>query len=231
MFWKNLTIVFLVSCLVFIIISTTGCKKKLPAYYDLLPTEIPQGKESKNMAGIMHRNVRSVKIYNQFSTEAIFDVLAYNDEVQMQYVDSYSKRHGLNTEGRLKLFNKQQEEIKKQLVYYVLADIRDVQSQSLLKKDAAWSLYLLTPEGKKIEACEIKEVELEPELRQFFLHKHNRYKVAYKVTFPSIKGITPKDVIMVIASVTQERQLNWAKPEVAGICGTTEMKDEDFYWG
>lgn len=222
----------------------TGCKKT-PRYYDLVPSEFPQGKESEDVSSLVKRNLRSARVYNQFTTEAIFDVLLYSDEVAQKYVDLFCDRRGKDAQARQKMVQQQRDVAQKELQYYVLADIRDAQSQSLLCKDAVWSMYLVSMEGKKVEPLSVKEVELEPELRQLFLHRFNRYKTAYLVKFPILDSsgnpLFKRYELpgMVLKSVKQERALSWneSKKVVTGESGKqnhkaeVEIKDEDFYWG
>ena len=230
----------------------SGCKKT-PGYYDLVPSEFPQGDEPENVSSLVHKNLRSVKIYNQFTTEAIFDVLFFSDEIQAKYVALYGARRGTSEEANQKHVNALRGSSKKMLTYYILADIRDVQSQTLVPKEAVWSLYLRNSKGKKIEPAKIKEIELEPELRQFFLHRFNRYKTAYIVTFPSVDALGKpyfegqEKPSMVLSSVTQERTLSWQEAHTLPSAKSTvpsqksktlkpiqpeaEIKDEDFYWG
>ena len=222
----------------------SGCKK-IPKYYDLVPSEFPQGEEPENISSLMHKNLRSVKIYNQFTTEAIFDVLYFSDAVQAKYVDSFASRRGKSEKQRQDLVKGRRDASKNTLTYYMLADIRDTGNQTMFSKDSAWTVYLVNALGQKVEPTEIKEVELESEIRQFFMHRYSRYKIAYLVTFPCADELgnsyfkPDEKPSMVVSSITQERTLRWddtqkesiktrkgkpAKPEV-------EIKDEDFYWG
>lgn len=210
--------------------------------YKLAPSEVPQGKEQKSHKQVTRENVRSARVYDQWETRAIFDVLWVSDDAHRAYADLYCARRG--EEGNRALYDqlvaKGLKENKEKATFYVLADVRDRMHKELNNKDAAWKMHL-DINGKKVAPIKnsIKEVEMKPELRSFFGYKYKqtKFRTAYIVEFPA-KKLTGVPFKLVLSSVARSCELGWQGAEEVCVKEVRRTKDkerklidEDLYWG
>ncbi|MBX9830826.1 hypothetical protein K2X40_02630 [Candidatus Babeliales bacterium] len=203
-------------------------------YHKVIKSEFPQGNENQDCREITHNNVRSQKIYNEFKTEALFDVLLLSDQTRTAYVKNFAQRRGKNQEGYQQLLDREFEENKHWVSFYVLAEIRDNSNPSLNEENSYWTLSLQTPSGNRIEPTSIEEVDIEPEYQTFFNHRFTAHKTVYLVKFPqqdldNKNLINPNDPItLVIASPTKELPLVWDRKDYKKHAEL--LSDKDFYW-
>lgn len=208
-----------------------GCIK----YHRTLPTEFPQGDEKKDAREITADYVKTARIYDQFSTRAIFDVLWLSDDVRVAYANQYCSKRGKSTDDTEAFITRQREENNHWTSFYVLADVRDRQGTSLSDKNAPWTFYL--KQGTYMAAAlSVKEVELEPEIQGLFGKNFNLFKTAYLVKFPvrdeGDKKLLKKQttVKLIIESVDKSVTLLWSENEIKK-SKKKVLRDEDFYWG
>jgi len=114
-------------------------------YYEVAESEFPQGEEQEDKREVVHNNLRSVAVYDQYQTQALFDALWLSDEVRTTYVDMYCTRRGRLDEGKESLLRRQLEENRHWISFYILTDIRDNQYLGLNEKNALWTVYLEVP--------------------------------------------------------------------------------------
>lgn len=231
-------------CILFslLIILLPACIKT----YKLAPSESPQGEQHKDHRDIVNENLRSVKVYYQWETRAMFDVLWISDDTTKSYVDRYCLRRGKAQLDHDDMLQKELERNKKEIKFYMLADVRDKFHPSLSSPDAAWTIYLELSGDRKVEPESIKEVELRPEILAIFGHRFPKpkFKTAYEIVFPATdkSGVRylddDKPFNMVISSTNRECMLGWrgAHPvnvkRVENKCTKKRklIKDEDYYW-
>lgn len=137
-----------------------------------------QGEPIDNHREAVTSYIRSVTIYDQFTTSAIFDVLWLSDEVRLAYVDLHVSRQSKNEERQRAMVRRQLEENNHYLSFYILS-LHDVK---LVGPESEWSLYL-NINGRSYQPQEIKEIELPYEYQIFFGNQWNRFKVPYLVRF------------------------------------------------
>ncbi|MBY0353450.1 hypothetical protein K2W90_03735 [Candidatus Babeliales bacterium] len=200
-------------------------------YHKVVTSEFPQGNETKDCREITHNNVRSQKIYSEFKTEALFDVLLLSDQTREAYAQNFAQRRGKDPQ---ELLNREFEENKHWISFYVLAEIRDNTNPALNEKNSYWTLFLRTPNGKRIEPVSIKEVEIEPEYQRFFGYRFTPHKTVYLIKFPQ-QGLDNKNLVnpndpitLVIASPTKEVPLVWDRKDYKKHAEL--LSDKDFYW-
>lgn len=147
-----------------------------------------QGRSLKDQASIVRSYIRSVAVYDQFSTRAIFDALWLSNEVRTAYVQVRSCRLALDNKHYDDLLEKQRAENKHTISFYVLT-LYDVTIGGVHN---TWSTNLLirnyNPKTKRIDTIElspleIRLVELSPEYRAFMECQLTRFKVCYQVSF------------------------------------------------
>jgi hypothetical protein len=124
------------------------------------------------------RNMRSIALYDQFSTCAIFDALYLSDEVRTAYVDVHAHKLG-KVDAQKKLFLRRQlEENNYFISFYVLS----LYEKPLGEPTSEWNV-LLRIGDILYQPLEVKTVELSPEYEKLFGKLLTRFKVVYMVKF------------------------------------------------
>jgi hypothetical protein len=214
---------------------TPGCIK----YHDLVRSEFPQGKKQPEKHAVAQMYRRSCVVYNDFSTQGIFDGLWLSDQLRKAYVDVYGGKRGLSQDAQEEILKRQLEENKHWMTFLLLADVPEKTNVSLSDPEAAWTVYAVV-DGKKLIPAEkkegIKEVELEPEYQLFFGDTFNTLKTPYLIRMPITIDIAEKiaqgnvrSIKLVISSVQKECVLEWTKEQITQ--KKKVLRDEDFYWG
>ena len=227
---RNFARFFSLLMLVFI----SGC---IP-YYKLSKKEFPQGTNLETHYGISKNYIKSQSVYEQFTTLAQFDAIWLSDQTRIAYVDMHCQRRGKNENAKEAILNRQLEENRHWISFYVLADVRDVMNCALTDKNPYWTMYLEIGD-EKLEPVEIKEVDLEPEYVDLFGNKLNSFKTVYHVSFSAqdmggkfyLDGC--KTVKLSFNSVIKSCTMEWDLEKISkdSIGQENMSKDLDFYWG
>jgi len=139
---------------------------------------VPQGESLEDYAATPKKYIRSIKMYDQFTTIGMFDALWLSDGVRTAYANSYCLKHGRSEDRRQAFLRRQLEENKHFITFYVLAPY-DIE---LNEENTKWSLSLRIGDDF-FSPVEIKETDLSPEYIAFFGKKFNRFRIAYQVKF------------------------------------------------
>ena len=221
-----------VAMVIFALGFVPGCIK----YHETLPTEFPQGNVKKDNRDITANYVKSVCIYDQFVTRAIFDALWLSDDVRIAYANMYCSKRGKSADDTEAFITRQREENNHWTTFYVLADVRDRQGTSLSDKNAPWTFYLKIGDYKAA-ALSVKELDLEPEFQALFGKHYNSFKTAYMVKFPvrdvgqARESKKAEAVQFVIESVDKSVVLEWSPVDAKDTKSKEKvLRDEDFYW-
>lgn len=204
-------------------------------YHKVVKSEFPQSAEHQDSRALVYNYLRTVPVYYQFQTRAIFDVIWLSDEVRTAYAHAYSKRRGKDLSAQEVVLKRELEENQLSIAFYVLADIRTKTRKALSDKGAYWTVYLETELGERIESMSVKEVELEPEYVAWFAHRFNLFKDAYLVKFPVTNAEGKRyfgaenRVTLIFSSPEQEVKAIWDAKQRKNRQELT--KDEDMYWG
>ena len=126
----------------------------------------------------VQKYIRSVRMYDQLTTQARFDALWLSDDVRMNYAQLYALKFGKTEEQKKVFLRRQLEENNHFIAFYVLSSYEDPLGDS----GSQWSLFLEI-DGKNYAPIELKVVELAPEYIYIFGKKYNRFKVPYSVKF------------------------------------------------
>jgi len=144
--------------------------------------------------------IRTVKIRNQFSVVATFDVMLMTDQMRMLYVEYYKKSHGLTKAQEASLRQRQLNENKYFISMYIVADQTDhiyinnkalftgeyQKSPALLgNKDSMWHVHMIIA-GKEYWPESIRVVDLPTEYSQCFGLASNQFSTAYLVRFSAV---------------------------------------------
>ncbi len=232
---------FFVYFITFVSLFFVGCIK----YYHLSREEFPQGQTKNKYNSLRTESLRRIRIYDQFETKAIFDVLWFSDEVKVAYSDLLCNKQGKDDEYRSDLLEKLRNEGEHWEVFYVLADVREPLHALLSDKNPFWSLYLQIGENK-ISPISIKEIEFSPEISflfgAFFSTLKSGYIVKFAVSEIGRKLSELKDGFKLFVSSPfrqsftswGEKQKKFSRKSRKGLkkSGTKigEIDYEDFYW-
>lgn len=146
-------------------------------------------KKVKKYESIPKTFVRSVTVYDQLDTQAMFDVLLLSNEVRTSYADAYALKRGKTLQQKQLFLRRQLEENNHFISFYILAPHKILLSQT----DTPWQI-LLEIDGEMYHPIEIKEVDLPYEYQSFFGKKFNRFKTVYLVKFDA-KDIDDEKII------------------------------------
>ncbi|MFA6991138.1 MAG: hypothetical protein WC192_03755 [Candidatus Babeliales bacterium] len=217
------------------IVMLSGC---VP-YHKLSKSEFPQGTNLETHYDITENFVKSQRVFEQFTTLANFDAMWLSDQTRIAYVDMYCKKRGKSSEAQGTMLERQLEENRHWISFYVLADVRDVFNGAMNDKTPDWTPYLEL-DGQKFEPVSIKEIELEPEYINLFGCKLNSFKTSYLVSFPAqdqagkfyLEGC--KIVKLVFSSVDKSCSVEWNLEQISKSSKSENKKigkEIDFYWG
>lgn len=193
---------------VLIITLCAGCQR----YIDWAKGNFYQGENARWYdPNITHCAVRSVTVYDQFDTLAMFNALWLCDEVRTAYADAYAFKRGKSVEQKNAFLRRQLEENCHFIVFYVLSS----QNISLSGSEAVWAI-MLEVNNNVYAPVEVKRIELCPEYKTIFDTHFNRFKVAYQVRFDAkdaegnlllCQGV--QELILRLRSVQKEVALTW----------------------
>lgn len=179
--------------------------------FDWVEDSFNQGTNLDQYTKVPQRYLRSITVYQQFTTIGMFDALWLSDAVRTAYVDLYALKHGKNDEQKKFFLRRQLEENNHFLSFYVLS----LYENPLNSLDTKWSLFLMV-DDKIYSPIEIKVVELNPEYILFFGKRYSRFKIPYLVKFNAkdmdsnfIVSDTTKTISLCFRSVSKEDLLTW----------------------
>jgi len=148
---------------------------------------INQGISKKNPFGSV---VKTCKLYNQFSTLAMFDVVKLDDDLAQRLIDKKREDRGLSQAEYAEQLANQREVLSRTHVFYVLAEVRGDRYQKLHDKNAQWHLVLSQQADAQTTApYKITETDFDAETRLLFgddWQTVSAFKTAYKVEFPKM---------------------------------------------
>lgn len=170
-----------------------------------------QGKEVENKAKSVRKYVKSVTVYDEFTTEGMFDVLWLSDEVRTTYADLHALRRCRNEEYKKTFLRRQLEENNHFITFYVLSPFEF----QLADSQSKWSMCLFV-DGDYYYPIETSVVELDQEYKAIFGKKMSRFKESYLVKFEA-KTLEEKPIIaddvekleLQFRSLVKETKLVW----------------------
>jgi hypothetical protein len=202
-------------------------------YDKLLKTEVPQGTDYLDKRDIAYNYVRSVAVYDEFITRALFSMLWLSDEVRNAYADIYCSKRGIQGDAREEFLKRQLEENNHWYAFYVLADVRDKTYLMLNEKNAVWTLSLDLGNKMILIPESVKEVDIEPEFQSFFGNNFTLFKTAYLVKFAKVDAtgnvFNASDTVkLIVSSPYKKVNAVWEKHKLKKKGAL--LKNEDFYW-
>lgn len=184
MLTKNRLFAFFKLCALCLVIALTGCI----GYHDLVPPEFPQHKHKsrgwEQAKDFAKKNLKSVKVYDQFQTVALFDFLRFADEIALSSANIKSDRRGASKKTRQQIVIHELASNQNEFKFLLQADVRKSFQEHLDKKNSPWSFWLETQDGEKVKPTSIKRINHTDITRQLFGDSYSRFKQLYQVTFP-----------------------------------------------
>lgn len=122
--------------------------------------------------------LRGIRLYDQFETVGIFDVLWNADELCTIYSRIHAAKMGKDREAELAFLRRQ----LSSNTYFVTMYVLSMNENPLTTSASSWVLYL-DIDGKHYLPADIKIVELAPEYTQFFGSCISNHKQSYEIKF------------------------------------------------
>lgn len=126
--------------------------------------------------------LRTVHVYDQFTTLGNFDILWLSNEVRTCYSKIHAQQHCYNAERYKVFLRRQLEENNHYITFYVLAFMPHARGELLSDENSAWSVCLEI-DGESISPYSIKTLELKPEYKHLFSRAYTHFKTPYIITF------------------------------------------------
>lgn len=172
-----------------------------------------QGEPVQACTNTVSNYMRSLYMYDQFSTVCIFDALWLSEAVRQTYACVHAVKTGKGEEFRNNFLRRQLKENEHFIMFYLVSG-----DGKLAEKDPTWSLFLQV-EGKDYTPVSIKVIELNPEYTLFFGSRYTIFKTAYEVKFSALtKEEKPildahvRQMALYVRSLKREAKLVWDIP-------------------
>ncbi len=180
-----------------ILISVIACLAVLPGCYQIEGWErdhfyqgakyFPNIDDPQTPINIVKRNMRTMRVYDEFGTLGIFDALWLNDEVRQVYIDLHARRMGLSPEMEQQLLRRQMAEQQDALSFFVIAYAPNTTMPLDEEGNAPWTIFLKTPVGQ-LRPLSIRIVELSVEYKYVLSNYLSKHKTVYLVRFDPWDG-------------------------------------------
>lgn len=126
--------------------------------------------------------LRTVHLYDQFTTVGNFEILWLSNEVRTVYSKLYAQQHCYNGERYKVFLRRQLEENNHYITFYVLASIPHSRGAMLTDENTEWAICLEI-DGVSYTPTRIKTIELKPEYKHLFSRAYTHFKTPYIITF------------------------------------------------
>ncbi len=160
--------------MVVVILTIPGCRRFTDWGYDTFY----QGTEVCENVSVVPYYIRSIRVYKELVTRAIFDVLWVSDTIQELYLTMHVDRMGLDDRQKKIMLRRLLEENNHYITFYILSLYEVV----LDMKNTPWSIFLRINDVQ-YQPVEIKKLELSPEYRTMFGNRLSRFKMGYEIKF------------------------------------------------
>ncbi len=176
---------YIACCLLFLF---PGCR-----YFRWGKNVFHQSKTQCTYDTLKQNYIRSLRIYDHFTTLALFDVFWLSDEVRTLYSKEYISRYGYTQERYTTFLRRQLAENDHEIAFYILASVPHACDVLLTDEQTPWTIYL-NIHNISYEPKSLKVIDLPPVYQVFFGKRYTISKTAYLVTFAA-KTIEGKPII------------------------------------
>ena len=149
-----------------------------------------QGKTHQFDKKIVKKCLKSVRVYDEFNTVALFDILWLSNDIRSIYSSLHSDMNGSGREASIAFLRRQLKANDHFLTFYVLS-AHDI---PLNATPALWNTYLKIGQ-KTYVPSEIKIVEITPEYRAIFGSVLTSHKRPYEIKFDR-KDADGKEILL-----------------------------------
>ena len=163
------------------------------------------------------KDLKSITVYDQLSTVAMFDVLGLSDDVRIAYVDLHARKYGKTEEQKRAMLRRQLAENSHFISFYVAVPYELILGET----NSRWSLSLEI-DDKRYLPIEVKVIDVNPEYKAIFGKKLSRFKNVYSVRFDA-KNVEERPLI---TPDTHELKLYFRSTKKEVIL-TWNIQDED----
>lgn len=188
-----------------ILATLPGCSRII----DWTKTNFYQGEPLNEDIKVAKNYIRSVTLYDEFSTHGMFDVLWLSEVVRTAYAHLYVYKRGEDQTYYKKIIERELFENEQFISFYVLS------ISHLVGPESEWTLFLRIGNNNLIPH-EVKVIELPYEYQQVFAKRSSIFKRPYLVTFSArnIEGIpyiTPdtQEISLYVRSAKKQHALSW----------------------
>jgi len=157
------------------------------------------------------QDLKSIIVYDQLTTVAMFDALWLSDNVRMAYVDLHAMKYGKSEEQKKTMLRRQLAENSHFISFYLAVPYELI----LGEKNSKWSISLEI-DGESYLPIEVKVIDINPEYKAIFGEKFTRFKNLYSIRFDAKNVqehslITPdtKELKLYFRSTKKEVELSW----------------------
>ena len=168
-------------CVMSLVLMLSGCGSRVTGWWK---KTFDQGEKVSVPIEVVRRQIKTLRLYKEFTTRGIFDVLWLSDGVRRTYAQMYAHKHGFSDAAFRAFENEQLALNTHHLVFYVLAYQQQppAKIKILNANDSWWSAYVEFA-GQMYQPSAICVVDLPVEYRILFGKRFNRYQTYYQVTF------------------------------------------------
>ncbi len=163
---------------IFLIATLPGCGSR---FTDWSAEHVEQGVVRGVPKDQVLTYLRTIRIYDEFSTVGIFNALWLADDVRQAYVDVHSAKFTLDQSAKDGLLRRQLAENDNFISFYLFSYIPS-STASLTDKNNPWTVKLKI-NGKSYEPKSLETAELSPEYNMFLSRIINKHKNIYLVKF------------------------------------------------
>lgn len=207
-----------------VLITVAGCGKRFTTW----PKKT--FKQADTVAGPIERArnyLKTIRLYHQFETLGIFDIMWLSDDVRHAYAQLYALKHGLTAPEHSAYERNQLALNEHQISFYVLAYQPSIpQLKPFDMAESNWAAYI-SLDGVSYPSSSIKMVNVfPPEYRAFFGKRYNQFQTPYLISFDAFTGegkplITPatKEITLYVSTAEKKGHVSWPL-----IPGTTQAQ-------
>lgn len=166
-----------------------------------------QGETHDYLTGLVRDYLRSVRVYDQFSTRALLDMLLLDEPVRRAFVRARSCKQHLTLAQEGLLLEHQLEEERAYVTLYVFAPFAPDARSQLNSAQSRWSLVLII-DDEYFQPHDITPIELGPEYAASVSPHCLRARSVYQVRF-AVPKRQQTDMTVIISGATWKAHAQW----------------------
>lgn len=205
----------IVSILLLSILSFSGCVR----IFNWAQSNFYQGNDIRDCFNNPECYLKSVHVYDQFTTIAMFDALWVSEQVRRDFAQLHAFRH-CKTDEQIDAYVKRELETSYNYITFYVLSLWDIPLGVI---DPVWTLCLEIGDSM-YHPIEIKPVTLSQEYKAYFGQAYTNFKTPYRVVFnakdthdnPILTPSTPM-MSLVFRSVTKEASLTWCLYDICSM--------------